>query len=151
MISFIQLPILAVCFFLLLAMRRFWICIDKMGFLREVGRRAPALVHTDILVASLAFLPFVIAAVDWFFVSESRTIRFWISICERRRLAISEARMPVAKAIWTIHPSMGLLCLFTAANRRFSSSAMRRLFRPSPGLGLRILSTGLKVNPSPHS
>lgn len=66
MISLIQLPILAACYFLLLDMRRFWICIDRMGCLREVGRRAPALLHGDILVASLTFLPFLIAAVDWF-------------------------------------------------------------------------------------
>lgn len=65
MISLIQLPILAACSFLLVDMRRFWICIDRMGFLREVGRRAPALLHGDILVASLTFLPFLIAAVDW--------------------------------------------------------------------------------------
>ncbi|WP_252958953.1 hypothetical protein [Pseudomonas simiae] len=66
MISLIQLPILAVCSALLLDMRRFWICIYRMGSLREVGRRAPALLLGDILVASLTFLPFLIAAIDWF-------------------------------------------------------------------------------------
>lgn len=66
MISYIHTPVLAACFFTLLFMRRWWTCIDRMGFLREVGRRAPSLVQGDILAATLAIVPFLVAAVDWF-------------------------------------------------------------------------------------
>ena len=66
MISYIHAPILAACFFTLLFMRRWWLCIDRMGFSREVGRRAPSLVQGDILAATLAIVPFLVAAVDWF-------------------------------------------------------------------------------------
>ena len=61
MISYIHAPVLAACFFTLLFMRRWWLCIDRMGFSREVGRRAPSL-----LAATLAIVPFLVAAVDWF-------------------------------------------------------------------------------------
>jgi len=66
MISYIHAPVLATCFFTLLFMRRWWTCIDRMGFSREVGRRAPSLVQGDILAATLAVVPFLVAAVDWF-------------------------------------------------------------------------------------
>ena len=66
MISYIHAPVLAVLFFTLLSMRRWWLCIDRMGFSREVGRRAPSLVQGDILAATLAIVPFLVAAVDWF-------------------------------------------------------------------------------------
>ncbi|MNK95306.1 hypothetical protein D3C87_1155370 [compost metagenome] len=65
MISYIHVPVLAICFLTLLFMRRWWQCIDRLGFTREVGRRAPSLVQGDILAATLAILPFLIAAVDW--------------------------------------------------------------------------------------
>jgi len=65
MISYIHIPILAICFFTLMFMRRWWQCIDRLGFTREVGRRAPSLVQGDILGAAFAILPFVIAALDW--------------------------------------------------------------------------------------
>ena len=38
MISYLHLPIVALCFFLLLAMWRFWACINRMGFTHEVGK-----------------------------------------------------------------------------------------------------------------
>lgn len=66
MISYIHAPVLAACFFTLLFMRRWWLCIDRMGFSREVGRRAPSLVQGDTLAATLAIVPFLVAAVDWF-------------------------------------------------------------------------------------
>ena len=65
MVSYLHLPIVVLCFFLLLAMWRFWACIDRMGFTREVGKRAPSMIHGDILAAVFAIMPFLIAAVDW--------------------------------------------------------------------------------------
>lgn len=65
MFSYIHVPVLAICFFTLLFMRRWWQCIDRLGFTREVGRRAPSLVQGDILAATFAILPFLSAAVDW--------------------------------------------------------------------------------------
>lgn len=65
MISCIHVPLMAICFLLLLAMWRFWRCIDRMGFTQEVGRRAPSLVQRDLLATVFALLPFVIAAIDW--------------------------------------------------------------------------------------
>ncbi len=72
MISYIHAPVLAACFFTLLFMRRWWLCIDRMGFSREVGRRAPSLVQGDILAATLAIVPFLVAAVDWFGITLQR-------------------------------------------------------------------------------
>lgn len=69
MVSYLHLPIVATCFLLLLAMWRFWACINRMGFTREVGRRAPAMIRGDILTAVFAIMPFLIAAVDWLGVS----------------------------------------------------------------------------------
>lgn len=66
MISYIHFPILVFCFFLLMFMRRFWLCIDRMGFMKEVGRRAPSMIQRDILAAVFACLPFALAALDWF-------------------------------------------------------------------------------------
>jgi len=66
MISFFHVPILVVCwFFLLLPLWRFWTCITRMGYLREVSRRAPSLLHTDFAAAILAFMPVVLALADW--------------------------------------------------------------------------------------
>lgn len=65
MISYIHIPVLAICFLTLMFMRRWWQCIDRLGFTREVGRRAPSLVQGDILAAAFAILPFMIAALDW--------------------------------------------------------------------------------------
>ena len=65
MISYIHAPVLALCFLILLAMRRWWVCVDRLGCVREVGRRAPSLVQGDILAATLAIMPFLVAAVDW--------------------------------------------------------------------------------------
>lgn len=65
MISYIHAPVMAISFFILMAMWRFYACIDRMGFTRELGRRAPSMVHGDIVSATLAVMPFLIAAVDW--------------------------------------------------------------------------------------
>ena len=65
MVSYLHFPIVVLCFFLLLSIRRFWVCIDRMGYMREVGKRAPAMVQGDILAAVFAMLPLLIAAVDW--------------------------------------------------------------------------------------
>lgn len=66
MISYIHAPLMALCFFILLSMWRFWACIDRLGFTREVSRRAPSMVQGDMLAATLAVMPFLVAAVDWF-------------------------------------------------------------------------------------
>ena len=66
MISYIHAPVIALCFFLLLSMWRFWACIDRLGFTREVSRRAPSMAQGDMLAATLAIMPFLVAAVDWF-------------------------------------------------------------------------------------
>lgn len=65
MISYIQVPILIVVFVLLQSMWRFWACISRMGFIREIGRRAPFMLQRDILAAVFACLPFVIALALW--------------------------------------------------------------------------------------
>lgn len=66
MITYIHAPLMALCFFILLSMWRFWVCIDRLGFTREVSRRAPSMMQGDMVAASLAAMPFLIAAVDWF-------------------------------------------------------------------------------------
>lgn len=66
MSSYTHIPLLVLCFFILLFMRRWWMCIGKLGFTKEVGRRAPSLVYGDIIAAAFLLLPFVIAGVDWF-------------------------------------------------------------------------------------
>lgn len=66
MVSYIHLPITALCFLLLIAMWRFWVCIDRMGFMREVSRRAPSMIQGDLLAATLAIMPFLLAVVNWF-------------------------------------------------------------------------------------
>lgn len=65
MISLLHLPILVVCSFTLVGMYRFWACIDRMGFTREVSKRSPSLIHGDLLAAAGAITPFFLAAIDW--------------------------------------------------------------------------------------
>jgi type IV secretory pathway VirB6-like protein len=65
MISYIHAPVMAISFFILVSMWRFYACIDRMGFTRELGRRAPSMVHGDIVSATFAIMPFLIAAADW--------------------------------------------------------------------------------------
>ena len=65
MISYLHVPITALCFFILLAMWRFWSCINRMGLMREVGRRAPSMFNGDIIAGILAFMPFLLALADW--------------------------------------------------------------------------------------
>lgn len=66
MVSYIHLPIVILCFFMLMSMRRWWLCIARMGYTKEVVCRAPSLFQRDILAATLVFMPFVMAVVDWF-------------------------------------------------------------------------------------
>jgi hypothetical protein len=65
MISYFHLPIIVFCFFLLMFMRRWWMCIDRMGYVKEVGHRAPSLIHGDIVAAVFAIMPFLLAVYDW--------------------------------------------------------------------------------------
>lgn len=65
MISYAHILPLVVCFFILTFLRRFWICIGRFGALKEVSRRAPELIQNDLLVASVAITPFVLALADW--------------------------------------------------------------------------------------
>jgi hypothetical protein len=66
MVSYTHLPTIALCFFVLMFMRRWWLCVDRMGYTKEVCRRAPSLVQRDILAATFALMPFALAAADWF-------------------------------------------------------------------------------------
>ena len=66
MISYIHIPLIIVSFCVLLAIWRFWYCINHLGFTREVGRRAPQLAQGDILAVTFAAQPFVLAIFDWF-------------------------------------------------------------------------------------
>ena len=66
MISYIHLPILVFCSFLLIFMHRFWVCVDRTGHMKEVSRRAPLLIQRDILAAVFAMVPFAMASIDWF-------------------------------------------------------------------------------------
>ena len=65
MISYAHVPVLSMCFFLLMSMRRYWLYIRRLGAVKEVSRRAPSLVHGDIVAAVFATLPFLLAAWDW--------------------------------------------------------------------------------------
>ena len=65
MISYFHAPVMAVCFFILLSLWRLWVCIDRLGFIREVLRRAPTMFHCHLLAALLAIMPLLIAAVAW--------------------------------------------------------------------------------------
>lgn len=57
MISYIHLPIVALCAFILIAIWRLWVCIDRLGFMREVSRRAPSMFQGHLLAAVLAIMP----------------------------------------------------------------------------------------------
>lgn len=65
MISYIHLPIIIMSSFQLMFMRRWWLCIDRMGYTKEVARRAPSLIQRDMIAATFAFMTFVLAAADW--------------------------------------------------------------------------------------
>jgi hypothetical protein len=81
LITYFHVPliILGVCG-LLLPMWRFWTCIDRMGFMREVAQRAPTLLAVDIVAAIFAFMPVVMAAADWLDSSMSSTVTAFISV-----------------------------------------------------------------------
>lgn len=66
MVSYIQLPIVTLCSFILLAIWRLWVCIDRLGFAREVLCRAPSMFQDHLLAAVLAIAPLLIATVSWF-------------------------------------------------------------------------------------
>lgn len=65
MVSYIHLPIVALCSFILLAVWRLWVCIDRLGFMSEVSRRAPTMFQGHLLAAVLAIMPLLIATVSW--------------------------------------------------------------------------------------
>ncbi|WP_288407236.1 hypothetical protein [uncultured Pseudomonas sp.] len=65
MISYAHILPLVVCFFILTFLRRFWICISRFGAMKEVSRCAPELIQNDLLSASVAITPFVLALADW--------------------------------------------------------------------------------------
>lgn len=65
MISYIHAPFMVFCFFILLAIYRLWVCIDRLKFIREITHRAPSFFQGHLLAASLAVMPFLIAAVAW--------------------------------------------------------------------------------------
>jgi len=65
MVSYIHLPIVALCSFILLAIWRLWACIDRLGFMREVSRRAPSMFQGHLLAAVLSIMPLLIATVSW--------------------------------------------------------------------------------------
>ena len=81
MISYFHVPLIifGVCF-LLLPMWRFWTCIDRMGFMREVGRRAPTLLGGDIVATIFAFMPILLAAADWLDSSISPNVAAFLSV-----------------------------------------------------------------------
>jgi hypothetical protein len=66
MISYLYLPILTFCTFVLISIRRYWVCVDRLGYMKEVSKRAPTLLHRDLIAAVLAMVPFAMAAIDWF-------------------------------------------------------------------------------------
>lgn len=66
MISYAYLPMLVLSTFLIISIRRFWICTARMGLMLELSRRAPKLLHRDIMGAVLALVPFAMAFIDWF-------------------------------------------------------------------------------------
>ena len=86
-----------------------------------------------------------------FFVSTRRTTRRFRSTCGRRKVRISDARMPVSRAMRTIHRSIGFECSSTALSSFFSSSGVSLRFRPGPGAGRRIFRTGFHGSPIRHS
>lgn len=66
MISYTYLPMLVLSTYLIISIRRFWICTARMGLMLELSRRAPTLLHRDIMAAVLALVPFSMALLDWF-------------------------------------------------------------------------------------
>jgi hypothetical protein len=66
MISYAYLPMLVLSAFLIISIRRFWICANSMGFMRELSQRAPTLLQRDIMAAVLALVPVSMALIDWF-------------------------------------------------------------------------------------
>lgn len=72
MTSYAHILPLVVCFFILTFLRRFWICIGRFGAMKEVSRRAPELIQNDLLAASVAIAPFVLALGDWLQIVPSR-------------------------------------------------------------------------------
>lgn len=66
MISFFYIILVPFCFFfILMPAFRFWSCIDRMNLMREVNRRAPSMLFSDIAMGIFALMPFVLAFFDW--------------------------------------------------------------------------------------
>lgn len=65
MVSYAHILPIIVCFFILTSLRRFWLCIGRFGALKEVSRRAPELIQSDLLAAATAVMPFLLALADW--------------------------------------------------------------------------------------
>jgi hypothetical protein len=65
MISYFHILIIALCAFILLAIWRLWVCIDRLNCMREVTRRAPSMFQGHLLAAVLAIAPLLIAVVTW--------------------------------------------------------------------------------------
>ncbi len=66
MVSYIHLFLVINSSLVVLAIWRFWYCINRMGFTKEVGRLAPELARGDILAVTFASQPIVLAIIDWF-------------------------------------------------------------------------------------
>lgn len=73
MVSYAHILPLVVCFFILMSLRRFWLCIGRFGSVKEVSRRAPELIQFDLLAAALAVMPFLLAIADWIEIVLPRT------------------------------------------------------------------------------
>lgn len=88
MITIIHLPLILVCFFIAISIHRFWACVRKMGFTKEINARAPLMVHRDVFAAALVLTPVMIAVANWSSLTLPRhstpissTLSVWISIC----------------------------------------------------------------------
>lgn len=65
MINYFHIILLPFCAFILIAIWRLWVCIDRLNCMIEVTRRAPSMFQGNLLAAVLAIGPFLIAAVAW--------------------------------------------------------------------------------------
>ncbi|RMN74037.1 hypothetical protein ALQ54_200021 [Pseudomonas syringae] len=65
MVSCAHILLIIVCFFILTSLRRFWLCIGRFGALKEISRRAPELIQSDLLAAATAVMSFLLALADW--------------------------------------------------------------------------------------
>jgi hypothetical protein len=80
MITYFHVPLMILSVFLLLPIWRFWTCINRMGFMHEVGQKAPTLFVGDVVAGIFAFMPFVLAAADWLDSPISSTVAAFVSV-----------------------------------------------------------------------